>query len=103
MVYALYLALMILPAIVIIALFFVFWIIMLVDCITRKFKNDTEKVLWILVLVLTGLVGALIYYFVVHINDKKKSMKWFWITLLILVVLVIFLAVLYFISLNPNI
>lgn len=48
---------------------FIFWILMLVDCIKRKFKEETEKIIWILVLVFTGVIGALIYYFVV----KKKK------------------------------
>jgi hypothetical protein len=47
----------------------VFWILMLVDCVKRKFKDDTEKIIWILVLVFTGIIGALIYYFIV--KNKK--------------------------------
>ena len=67
-------------------LFFVFWVIMLVDCATRKFKESSEKIVWIIVIIFTGIIGALIYYFVVYM--KYKSLKWFWITLLILVVLI---------------
>ncbi|MCX6749545.1 MAG: PLDc N-terminal domain-containing protein [Candidatus Pacearchaeota archaeon] len=43
---------------------FVFWIMMLIDSIKRKFKNDTEKIVWVLVIILTGILGAIIYYFV---------------------------------------
>jgi len=43
---------------------------MLVDCAKRKFKEDTEKVIWILVLIFTHIIGALIYYIVV--KSKKK-------------------------------
>jgi hypothetical protein len=50
---------------------FVFWILMLIDCIKRKFKNDTEKVIWILVLIFVHIIGALIYYFVVKKKNKK--------------------------------
>ena len=71
----------------------VFWIIMLVDSIKRKFKNDTEKIVWVLVIIFTGLLGGLIYYFAVFWNDKNKSMKWFWWTLLILAVLIILAVV----------
>ena len=46
----------------------VFWIMMLVDAAKRKFKDSTERVLWIILMVFTGLIGAIIYYFVV----KKK-------------------------------
>ena len=50
---------------------FVFWILMLIDCVKRKFKEDTEKIIWVLVLIFTGIIGALIYYFIVK-NKKKK-------------------------------
>lgn len=52
---------------------FVFWILMIVDCVKRKFKEDSEKIVWILVLVFTGIVGALIYYFIVKDKDKKRK------------------------------
>ncbi|MFO1519002.1 MAG: PLDc N-terminal domain-containing protein [bacterium] len=44
-----------------------FWIWMLVDCIQREFgpNEQNAKVIWILVLVLAGWLGAIIYYFVV--------------------------------------
>jgi hypothetical protein len=47
----------------------VFWIFMLVDAIQRKYDTENEKVTWIIVIVLTGIIGALIYYFMV----KKKA------------------------------
>ena len=48
----------------------VLWIWMLVDCISReesRFPNYSEniKIIWILVLVFTGFIGAIIYYFMV--------------------------------------
>ncbi|MDO8528582.1 MAG: PLDc N-terminal domain-containing protein [Nanoarchaeota archaeon] len=49
----------------------VFWIMMLVDSIQRKFKKSDERIIWVIVIVLTGVIGALIYYFVV----KKKAKK----------------------------
>lgn len=54
---------------------FVFWILMLVDCIKRKFKDDIEKIVWVLVIIFTNIVGALIYYFIVKkdvVSGKKK-------------------------------
>lgn len=41
-----------------------FWIWMLVDCIKRKFE---DKGLYIALLIFTGIIGAIIYYF----NIKK--------------------------------
>ena len=40
-----------------------FWIWMIVDCATKTFPNN-DKIIWILVVVLAGWVGALIYFFV---------------------------------------
>lgn len=51
----------------------IFWIFMIVDAAKRTFKNENDKIVWILVIVLTGIVGALIYYFVVKRADKKKT------------------------------
>ena len=54
---------------------FVFWILMLIDCVKRDFKKDNEKLVWVLVIVLLGFIGATIYYLVVRINDKKGKKK----------------------------
>ena len=48
----------------------IFWIFMIVDVAKRNFKKENDKILWILVVVLAGLIGALIYYFVVKRQDK---------------------------------
>ncbi len=48
---------------------FIFWLFMLIDCVKRNFKEDSEKIVWVLVIIFTGIIGALIYYFVV----KKKK------------------------------
>ena len=50
---------------------FAFWIWMLVDCIKRKFKKDDEKIIWLLVIILVQVIGAIIYYFVIKRKDKK--------------------------------
>ncbi len=82
-----------LPLFLIGILGFVFWLITLIDSATRKFKNSSDKIVWVLVIVLTGLIGSLIYYFVVYSKDKNKSMKWFWWTLAVLVLVFIVFAV----------
>ena len=52
----------------------VFWIWMLVDCVQRDFGTDNnEKVVWILVIVLTGIIGALIYFFVGRSRGVKPG------------------------------
>lgn len=45
------------------------WIRMLIDCVHRDFKNPTDKIVWILVLVFLNFLGAVLYYFLV--KNKK--------------------------------
>ncbi len=45
-----------------------FWIWMLVDAITKCAESKTA---WILVLIFTGLVGAIIYFFLIYRKRKK--------------------------------
>jgi hypothetical protein len=57
---------------------FVVWVIALVDCARREnleFPSPSEnsKVLWILIIVLAGGVGAIIYYFLVMKKMPKKK------------------------------
>ena len=47
----------------------VIWIWMIVDCARRDFDGTSEKVAWLLVIILVGLLGALIYYFAVKNRD----------------------------------
>tara|TARA_Y100000310_G_scaffold94081_1_gene91719 strand:+ start:11986 stop:12222 length:237 start_codon:yes stop_codon:yes gene_type:complete len=52
---------------------FVFWIWMLIDCIRRDFEKDDEKIVWLLVVILVQIIGAIIYYFVIKRKDKKTK------------------------------
>jgi len=67
--------LLLLVILAIIIFLFIFWILMIIDCVKRDFKKENEKIIWVLVIVLLGFVGATIYYFVVKINDKKEMKK----------------------------
>ena len=53
----------------------VFWIWMIIDCAKREFKNENEKVIWIIVIVLLNVLGATVYYFAVKFQDKNKIKK----------------------------
>ena len=53
---------------------FVFWILMIIDVAQRKFEEENEKILWLLIVILTGFVGAMIYYFMI-IRAKKPENK----------------------------
>ena len=48
------------------------WIVMLVHAI----KNDiSDKVLWILVLFFGGVIGGVVYYFVVYTKQNKATVE----------------------------
>ena len=42
----------------------IFWIWMLIHAIINKGLPDNEKLLWVLVILFTHLIGAVIYFFV---------------------------------------
>ncbi|HYW80616.1 MAG TPA: PLD nuclease N-terminal domain-containing protein [Thermoguttaceae bacterium] len=42
----------------------VFWIWMIVDCLSNESSEGNDKLIWMLVIVLTHLLGALIYFLV---------------------------------------
>ena len=43
---------------------FVLWIWTLIDCITNEPKDGNEKIVWVIVIVFTHFIGALIYLLV---------------------------------------
>lgn len=49
-----------------------FWIWMLIDCAQRDFPGPNDKLIWILVIVLAGGIGAIIYYFVGRSKGTKS-------------------------------
>ena len=53
-----------LVVVVVNVLAFVFWIWMLVDCVTKEPAKGNDKLIWVLVIVLLNALGAAIYYFV---------------------------------------
>ena len=58
--------------------FFVIWLIALIDCAKRDYKDfpdatENSKLIWILVIVLAGGIGAIIYYFLVMRKQPRKK------------------------------
>lgn len=56
----------------------VLWILMLVDVIQRKEedfpnKSNNEKVIWLVIVILTSWVGAVVYYFSVYKKTGKTK------------------------------
>jgi hypothetical protein len=47
----------------VVLLCFAFWIWMLIDCIKNENLGGNEKVAWVIAIVLTHFLGALIYFF----------------------------------------
>ena len=43
---------------------FVFWLWMLIHAITNKGIADTEKIVWVIVVIFLPVVGSLIYFFI---------------------------------------
>lgn len=52
-----------------------FWIWMLIDCAKRRYRNDTEKIIWIIVIVLAGWLGALVYFIVIKSLNPSGLMR----------------------------
>ena len=42
----------------------IFWIYMIVECATKESSAGNEKLIWILIIIFTHLIGALLYYVV---------------------------------------
>ena len=49
----------------------VFWIVMLVDAVQRYSQDSDNRLLWVLIIILGGLLGAIIYFFV----GRKKTLN----------------------------
>ena len=49
----------------------VFWIYMLVDCSTKEPNRDKMK--WIVIILITNWIGALVYYFYQRPKRLKKE------------------------------
>lgn len=52
----------------------IFWIWMLVHAITNRGLRDVEKLIWVLVILFTHFLGALIYFFVGRPRQSQPIM-----------------------------
>lgn len=50
---------------------FALWIWALVDSLNRKYHYHNNQLLWVLIIVFAGLIGAIVYYFCVVRNPKN--------------------------------
>jgi hypothetical protein len=42
----------------------IFWVVMIIECATKEPNLGNDKLIWILIIIFTHWIGALIYYFV---------------------------------------
>lgn len=61
--------LLLLIVVILAILSFIFWVMMLIDCVRRDFK---DKLVWVIILIFASGIGAILYYFIVKKADKKK-------------------------------
>jgi len=55
--------------------FLAIWIWVLIDAVTNEPSEGNDKIMWILIIVLAGIVGALIYYLVRRPERIRKYGK----------------------------
>ncbi|MGB3340539.1 MAG: PLDc N-terminal domain-containing protein [bacterium] len=53
----------------------IFWVWMIIDVAKNEPENGNDKVMWILVVVLAGVIGAAVYYFVRRPERMSKFGK----------------------------
>ena len=51
---------------------FVLWLVVLIDCIKNEPSEGNDKIIWVLVIVLTHWIGALIYLLARKPQRKEK-------------------------------
>lgn len=51
------------------------WVILLLHCLNKNFKTSTDKIAWVLVLLLVPGIGALMYLFAAIFLFNKNGKK----------------------------
>jgi hypothetical protein len=49
----------------------IFCIWMFIDCLTNASLSGTEKIVWLLVIVLTNFIGSILYYFLARSGPSR--------------------------------
>jgi Phospholipase_D-nuclease N-terminal len=49
-----------------------FWIWMLVDCATNE-EDQNQKIVWVIIIAVVGLIGAPLYFFVRKLPRKARA------------------------------
>lgn len=54
---------------------FAFWVWMLVDCAQNEPSEGNDKVVWIIIIAVTGILGAALYFFVRRPNRPRAARR----------------------------
>lgn len=58
-----------------IILLWVFWLVMVIDIVKRDWKNSSDRVAYLILVILLNILGAIIYYFAVKRHLNKANVK----------------------------
>ncbi len=50
------------------------WLWMLTDCLTARRVSGREKIVWVVVLLFTHILGAVLYFFLVRITRRRGKL-----------------------------
>lgn len=42
----------------------IFWLWMIIDCATKEPSGSNNQIIWLLIIIFTHLIGAILYYFI---------------------------------------
>ncbi|MBW2967326.1 PLDc N-terminal domain-containing protein [Candidatus Woesearchaeota archaeon] len=52
----------------------IFWLWMFIDCLVREdYRHPNDKIVWVIVLLFTSVIGAVLYYFFVRRRLNKSG------------------------------
>ncbi|NPE29409.1 PLDc_N domain-containing protein [Methanococcoides sp. SA1] len=51
----------------------IFWVWMLIDCVMNEPSQGNDKLIWVIIIVFTQLIGALIYF--IFRRQKRNSVS----------------------------
>lgn len=51
----------------------VFWIWMLIDCVRNELIQGNEKIMWVLIIIFTSIIGAVLYFIYSRPRQMRKA------------------------------
>jgi len=53
-------------------LFFIFWVRTLIDCVQKETDDGNTRLIWVIIIVITYIVGAFLYYVIRRPNRRLE-------------------------------